>query len=324
MRHKVILIGLGAIGMGYDFERNDSDIVSTHARAFANHKDFDLVGGIDPNLEACARFKKRYGGWVGADMVEGLRTLRPDVAVICLPTGLHAYAVQMALLHAKPSLILCEKPLAYSLDDAREIVNACRKATCPLYVNYQRRVEPGVIEVKRRIEDGAIATPIKGLAWYTKGFLHNGSHFANLLEFWLGPVQKFSVLNAGRYFGATDVEPDVQIKFSLGEVTFLAAKEEHFSHHEMQLLAPNGCLRYEQGGTKISWQSVGHSPDFPDHKLLSVHRETIPTEDRRLQWRVADQVSACLRGRASSLCSGQDSLCTLESLLAIRKVALNG
>lgn len=321
MRYKVILIGLGAVGMGYDFEIKDPGIVFTHARAFANHQDFDLVGGVDSDSEACARFKKRYGGWAGADMEEGLRTLSPDVAVIALPTKYHAYAVQMTLLHAKPSLILCEKPLSYSLNDAREIVNACRKAACPLYVNYQRRVEPGVIEVKRRLENGAIAGPIKGLAWYTKGFLHNGSHLANLLEFWLGPIGKFSVFNAGRYFGEADREPDVQINFALGEVTFLAAREEYFSHHEIQLLASNGCLRYEQGGTKVSWQSVGPSPDFTDHNLLSLHREMIPTEDKRLQWHVTDHVSACLRGQSSSLCSGQDALCTLEALLEIRKAS---
>jgi predicted dehydrogenase len=318
VKHKVLLIGLGAVGMGYDFDTTDAGVVSTHARAFANHADFELAGGVDPDAGACARFQQRYGGWAGADMAEGLRAVSPDVVVVASPTQYHAEAVQAALRHAKPKLILCEKPLSYSLEDARAMVATCREAGCLLYVNYLRRVEPGVLEVKRRLQSGSIVTPLKGVLWYTKGLLHNGSHFSNLLEFWLGPVEKFSLINAGLPWGEADFEPDVQVKFVAGEVTFLAAREEHFSHHEIQLVAPNGCLRYEQGGAKIVWQGAAQDPDFPEYTVLSQPGERIATDGARLQWHVADQVSACLRGELSSLCSGDNALRTLESLLEMK------
>lgn len=318
MKHKVLLIGLGAVGMGYDFDTADASVVSTHAKAFANHEDFELAGGVDPDSAACARFQQRYGSWAGTDLAEGLRTVRPDVVVVASPTQYHAVAVQMALRNAKPKLILCEKPLSYSLQDARAMVAACREAGCLLYVNYLRRVEPGVLEIKRRLQNGAIATPLKGVLWYTKGLLHNGSHFLNLLEFWLGSVEKFSLINTGRAWGEADFEPDVQVKFEAGEVTFLAAREEHFSHHEIQLVAQNGCLRYEQGGAKILWQGAAQDPDFPEYTVLSLPGERIATEGARLQWHVTDHVGACLRGRPSCLCSGEDALRTLKSLLEMK------
>ena len=198
------------------------------------------------------------------------------------------------------------------------MVASCREAGCMLYVNYLRRVEPGVREVKHRLQNGTIAAPLKGVLWYTKGLLHNGSHFSNLLEFWLGPVEKFSVINAGRGLGQADFEPDVQIKFAAGDVTFLAACEEHFSHHEIQLMAPNGRLCYLQGGGEILWQGVARDPDFPEYTMLSLPGERIATESAKLQWHVTDHVSACLRGRSSSLCSGDDALRTLESILEMR------
>ena len=318
MKHKVLLIGLGQVAMGYDFDTRDAGVVSTHARAFANHEDFELAGGVDPDADACARFQQRYGGWAGADMAEGLRTVSPDVVVVASPTQFHAEAVLMALRYAKPKLILCEKPLSYSLQDAREMVAACREAGCLLYVNYLRRIEPGVLEVKRRLQSGAIAIPLKGVLWYTKGLLHNGSHFFNLLEFWLGPVDKFSIISAGRPFGEADIEPDAQVTFSLGEVTFLAAREEYFSHHEIHLVSPNGCLRYEQGGSKIVWQGAAHDPDFPEYTVLSLPGERIATEGLKLQWHVTDHVSACLRGQSSSLCTGDEALRTLEFLLEMK------
>ena len=318
MKHKVLLIGLGQVGMGYDFDVADPGAVSSHARAFGNHPDFELAGGVDPNIAACARFQERYGVWAGSDLAEGLATLRPDVVVVAVPTQHHAEVVSMALRHAKPRLILCEKPLAYTLDEATAMVAACRDAGCLLYVNYLRRVEPGVLEVSRRLKDGRIATPLKGVLWYTKGLLHNGSHFSNLLEFWLGPIEKFTVINSGRILGDLDIEPDVQVTFAFGEVTFLAAKEEHFSHHEIHLVSPNGFLRYEQGGAKIQWQTVSPDVDFPEYKVLSQPAEIILTDGHRLQWHVTDNVSACLSGKPSNLCSGADALNTLESLLEMK------
>jgi predicted dehydrogenase len=318
VKYKVLLIGLGQVGMGYDFDIADPSVVSSHAKAFASHPDFELSGGIDPDATACARFHQRYGSWAGGDLAEGLRNVNPDVVVVAAPTMHHADLVQLALRHARPKLILCEKPLSYSLEAARMMVAACREAGCLLYVNYLRRVEPGVLEVKRRLRNGTIATPLKGVAWYTKGLLHNGSHFSNLLEFWLGPVEKFSIITAGRTWGEADFEPDVQVKYGAGDVTLLAAREEHFSHHEIHLVAPNGCLRYEQGGAKILWQAAVQDPDFPEYAVLSQHAERIATDGARLQWLVTDQVSACLRGRASSLCNGEDALLTLESLLEIK------
>ena len=319
MKHKVLLIGLGQVGMGYDFDVADPAVVSTHAKAFSSHPDFELAGGVDSDADACARFLRRYGGRAGSDPAESLRTVDPDVVVVATPTRNHADTVHLALRHAKPRLILCEKPLSYSLEEARGMVAACREAGCLLYANYLRRVEPGVLEIKRRLRGGSIAAPLKGVLWYTKGLLHNGSHFSNLLEFWLGPVEKFGIINVGRAWGEEDLEPDVQVKFAAGEVTFLAAREEHFSHHEIQLVAPNGCLRYEQGGARILWQAAARDPDFPEYTVLSLPGEKIATEGQRLQWHVTDQVSACLRGQPSSLCSGEDALRTLESLLKMKE-----
>ena len=252
------------------------------------------------------------------DIAEAFRATSVDVVVVASPTHLHAEAVQMALEFGRPKLILCEKPLSYTLHEAQEIVDGCRRYGCLLYVNYPRRVDPGVLEVKRRLETGAIVSPMKGVVWYTKGLLHNGSHFANLFEFWLGPVQDFTVINVGRKLSPFDVEPDVHVRYSGGEVTFIAVKDEHFSLHEIQLAGANGCLRYLQGGMKILWQSVVPDQAFPEYNVLSSQVEEISTEGATLQRNVAEHVSACLLGKPSTLCSGDDALQTLKSLLEMK------
>ena len=305
--------------MGYDFDLEDPGMIASHAKAFAAHPDFELVGGVDPDIRACTRFSGRYGSWAGNDLVKALRLLRPDVVVVACPTQYHSESIRQTLRYAKPRAILCEKPLAYTLDEAEAMVSDCRAAGCLLYVNYLRRVESGVLEVKRRFQDGRIEAPFKGVLWYSKGLLHNGSHFSNLLEFLLGPVESFKIINPGRSWGVADFEPDVRVKFKLGDLLFLAAKEEHFSHHEIQLVARNGCLRYEQGGARILWQSAVFEPNFPDQAVLSHHREEIRSDFSNLQLLVSDNLSACLRGNSSSLCSGEEALETLKWLLKMKK-----
>jgi hypothetical protein len=130
-------------------------------------------------------------------------------------------------------------------------------------------------------------------------------------------VEDFKIINSGRTLSA-DLELDIQVSFNLGQITFLSANEEYFSHNEIQLVAPNGCLRYEQGGAEIYWQAADRDPEFPDYTVLSVPGERISTERRKLQWHVIDNVSACLRGNFSSLCNGEDALNTLKSLLRIK------
>ena len=47
MAFNVLIIGLGQIGMGYDFDLDQDKYVYSHAAAFSQHKDFNIVGGVD-------------------------------------------------------------------------------------------------------------------------------------------------------------------------------------------------------------------------------------------------------------------------------------
>jgi predicted dehydrogenase len=209
---------------------------------------------------------------------------------------------------------LCEKPLAYDPLVAHRMVEACDNAGVQLFVNYMRRADPGVIEIKRLMESGAITLPIKGTAWYSKGFLHNGSHFFNLLEFWLGPFERARMLDKGRTCGDEDSEPDVQVEFEHGSVVLLAAWEEAFSHYTIELMSRSGRLRYEQGGEYITWQPPHADPGFSGYKTLQAVPILIDNDMSRYQWHVADQLANALDGKPYSLCTGRQALATLEAM----------
>lgn len=313
----VLIVGLGQIGMGYDLHLNPDTHVSSHARAFSQHPEFHLIGGVDTEEQRRRTFTQTYECPSYEDLKTALEKCQPDLVVIAVPTRFHRQTLSVVLDCSQPKLVLCEKPLAYDLHDARCMVEDCAAKGVKLYVNYMRRSDPGVIEVKRRIASGEFGQPIKGVAWYSKGFFHNGSHFFNLLQYWLGEMQNAVVLNQGRLWDGVDPEPDVCINFEYGNVVFLAAWEEAYSHYTVELLSPHGRLRYEQGGESIQWQSAQPDPLFQGYTVLAAKPEKIDSGMNRYQWNVAEQLENMLNGRESQLCDGSDALLTLESMKKI-------
>jgi len=318
MTEACLIVGLGQIGMGYDLESDSSKVIYSHARAFTNHPGFNLLGAVDPSLTQRCLFERNYGLPAYPDLRDALMHANEvGVLVIASPTATHAETLKAIISCAKPKAILCEKPLADNINDARNMVNICEISGVKLFVNYMRRADIGAIEIKNRIESGSIKSPIKGFVFYSKGFLHNGSHFFNLLEFWLGAFIKANVLDKGRLWDGKDPEPDVQVEFERGKVIFMAAWEESFSHYTIELLSPSGRLRYEQGGQSITWQSTFSDPDFSGYEILNKTPEIIENSMARYQWHVVDQLSNAISDMPNTLCTAKQSLTTLESMYEI-------
>ena len=305
--------------MEYDLNSPSQKSIQTHAKAISKHPSFQLLGGVDTNHESQELFKLKYQVPAYSDVKEAFKWNSPDVVVVACPTVQHRDVIFQVLAHSKPKVILCEKPLSYSLNDAREILNACKKAGVKLYVNYIRRADPGALEVKSRLDSGRINSPIKGIVWYSKGFLHNGSHFFNLLEFWLGPFITGSIINSGSLYSEWDSEPDIHVKFKRGEVIFIAAFEESFSHYTIELISPEGRLRYDKGGELITWQSKKLDINNPEFKSLSDVSEVIFNDLERYQWNVLNELSSALNGKSSNLSTGESAIETLEAMNQIIK-----
>ena len=92
------------------------------------------------------------------DYEKMLDTVRPDIVHICTPHDLHAPMTVAALnrgIH-----VLCEKPLAISEEQLREIIEAERKSTATLGVCHQNRYEPNMQTLKKTVQK----TPLGGYA----------------------------------------------------------------------------------------------------------------------------------------------------------------
>ncbi len=312
----VAIVGLGQMGLGYDLNLNSKQHVYTHAKALSMHSAFRLVGAVDSDEIKRKTFSEVYDAPGYASLSDLFAHVLPDVLVVATSTDSHLKIIQEILSLGMCGLILCEKPLAYVLDEAKQIVDLCESAGVQLLVNYIRRADPGINEIKRRIDSGEIGGPFKAVVWYSKGLLHNGSHFFDLIVFWFGSVRALHIISNGRDLNNGDAEPDFYVELEQGAVIFLSAKEECFSHYTFELIASNGRLRYEQSG-QITWQPVVPHASLKEYKTLQLGGELIPSEFDRYQLNVLDHLALLFSGAPHSLCSGKQAL---ENLIVLDQV----
>jgi predicted dehydrogenase len=313
----VLVIGLGQIGMGYDIDRDPELYVFSHARAFDLHPGFTLVGGVDPDKALRRAFRSSYGVDAYETAAAALANEAPELVVIAVPTPLHGLILDIVLQFPSVKTIVCEKPLSYDLNEARHMASACENQGVQLVVNYMRRSDPAVIEVRRRLVSGSICGPIKGVVWYGRGLIHNGSHFFNLLEYWLGDMIDYHVVGLGLTLENGDADVDVSIRFERGKVLFLSTDDRDFAHYELELMAYNGRLRYELAGHRVVWQQVEQSGLFENSREVSDMPEVIESGMRIFQYNVASQVEALMAGQPCHLSLGSSAERALEALIKI-------
>ncbi|RXK53007.1 Gfo/Idh/MocA family oxidoreductase [Oleiharenicola lentus] len=310
---RTLIVGLGRIGQGYDYDLPASEHVFTHARAFSQDSQFRLVGGVDPDAGARQRFTTRYGAPAYASVAEAAVS-SPDLVVVATPTEHHLSTVETVLDHCRPVALVCEKPLAYTLEEATRLLELCRAHACAVHVNYMRRTDPTTAELRARLRNGRIASPLKGVVWYSKGLYNSASHFVNLLEDLLGAEPELQQCTEGRITPTGDPEPDFTLRFAHGTVSFHALRAEDYFHNSMEWFAPNGRLRYERAGANAEWFAT--APEQPGG--LAVAAERLPGDFAHIQAHFTRALALALAGRPSPVCSGDQALATLRLLAQLQ------
>jgi myo-inositol 2-dehydrogenase/D-chiro-inositol 1-dehydrogenase len=140
--------GLGRIGV-------------THARNLAATPGVDGLVFTDPvpgRAEAAAALLARNGSADAPEVrvVGDLTTLLAGVdgVLVATPTPTHAEVVHRSLDAGVPTL--CEKPIAGDLATMTAVIEHAERSGTPLLVGFQRRFDPAIQELKRRIDGGEL------------------------------------------------------------------------------------------------------------------------------------------------------------------------
>ena len=105
---RTLIIGLGNIGMGYDYELDDSHI-QTHARAVCLHNSFELAGGVDLCQNKREKFENLYKAKSFKNLPIALQEVMPDLVIISTPSPTHFDTLKTVFKFSIPEIILCER-----------------------------------------------------------------------------------------------------------------------------------------------------------------------------------------------------------------------
>ena len=151
----------------------------TWVRVARKIPDFELVGFVDIDLDAAKTRAADYGEMdrleISTDLSKTLENTRPDVVFDCSIPETHAEVTLEAL--GAGCHVLGEKPLADSMENARQVVKAAEEAGKVYAVMQNRRFDANIRRLRRVIESGEI-----GALTTLNSDFYKGRHFGGFRD----------------------------------------------------------------------------------------------------------------------------------------------
>jgi predicted dehydrogenase len=265
-----LIVGCGNIAGRFDANRADvAESPLTHAGSYRRDGRFRLSACVEPDLVRREDFMQRWNVPRGYESIEALegRIGEFDVISICSPTTAHAAHLRAAA-RLGPRLVFCEKPLTGSSAQSEDLIEEFRAHGIPLAVNYTRRWDPSVLELKSRLAArrwGPLRTVVGS---YNRGLLNNGSHMLDLLLYLFGDLRT-------KYVGTpvhdhAEGDPSVPAWFETGDgipVVLTCTDARDFAHFELEFVFAGAIVRMEEGGLYWRERPVGPSAYFGGYRV---------------------------------------------------------
>ncbi len=135
-------------------------VSARHMTAVGEMEGTRLVAVADANIEKAQAVTANHSDCPAAhaDWRELVADGGVDVLVVCVPTQLHAEVAVAAMDAGKH--VLCEKPMAPSPAQCREMIAARDRAGVKLMIGQSTRFQPAYVMARRLVERGEIGTPV--------------------------------------------------------------------------------------------------------------------------------------------------------------------
>ena len=171
--YRVGIIGCGGMGR-------------SHANNWTSTGRAEVVTASDISEASAAKFAEEFA----------LPTHYTDFGEMCAKEDLDIVSITTwQSVRAEPTIaaaesgvlgVITEKPMAASVGDAQDMMDACDKHNVKLVVGHQRRFSPQNCEARRLIQEGAIGQPQAMLRRDGHGLLNRGTHEVDEMRFILG------------------------------------------------------------------------------------------------------------------------------------------
>lgn len=142
-----------------------------HIPELATNPNAQLAGYYNPTIKRAEQMAQKYGGKVYNSIEELLSDSKIDAVVICLANQAHAEVTIQSLKAGKD--VLCEKPMATTIEDCEAMVDAANLSGKKLMIAHNQRLAKAHAKAKELLRKGIIG---KILTFRTT-FGHGGPEF---------------------------------------------------------------------------------------------------------------------------------------------------
>jgi 1,5-anhydro-D-fructose reductase (1,5-anhydro-D-mannitol-forming) len=263
----------------------------------------------------------------------------PDVGAVYISTTNELHKMQTLAAAAAGKHVLCEKPLALSLADAREMVAACAQAGVVLATNHHLRNAATHRKIRELIRAGAIGKPLFARIFHAvylpphlQGWrLHNPGagggvilditcHDADTLRFLLdAEAVEAAALSQQAALASGDLEDGVMaiLRFDNG---VLAQLHDAFTVKH----AGTGLEVHGTEGSIVARDVMTQRP-AGDIVLRNASGETaVPVEHENLYVRALRAFNTAVAGQGQPSASGEDGVRSLAVALAVQEASRTG
>jgi predicted dehydrogenase len=102
------------------------------------------------------------------DAEELLRREKPDFIDVITDVDTHSKFVRLAARYRTP--VICQKPMASSLGEAKRMVEACRRASVPFFIHENWRWQTPIRRLRQMLDAGRIGKPFRARIDLISGF----------------------------------------------------------------------------------------------------------------------------------------------------------
>jgi UDP-N-acetylglucosamine 3-dehydrogenase len=320
-------LNVGIIGCGWAGEQ--------HAKAYSSLGEVKILALADVAKSKAMDLARRWGAdaWYG-DYRKILEDPRIDAVSICLPHYLHS-AVSVEAADAGKH-VLCEKPMANSLDEADAMIRAAEKAGVTLMIAETVRFRSINLKLKEMIQQNYIGEVflvrifrdhemhdyLRRRPWFLDQekagggiWMSGGIHDVDALRMLVGEVETISLYQVKSVFPEMEGDDTVAalLKFGDGAVGVVT---ESFSTKTFRPISPNGCPSIVNGST-------GTITVHTD--VIEIYGERLGNADRCLRVKVEETDTfieevkhfvRCIRRGEDPLTSGEEERKTLAVVCA--------
>lgn len=267
----IALIGLGQISVLYDYNRFSNTVLSHLKGIYLNNLNLKYISDVTIlNVSKVKRF------FPNVKFIPNYRELKRykdiDLLVIATPTYTH-YKILNYFKNSKIDKILIEKPLFFKKNKIKKFQKK------DIIINYIRNFEP---TIKKRLDEINQNDIQKIVFKYSKGLIHNGSHFFHLLfEYFNVSIKNFNLLNK------VDNETfDMFLETDKFPVFLLGFDENRYSIWEIEIFLNNRLILIKDFSREIQIYEVVNDLEYDGYKMLNTIPKTTCTKMSRIMFYV--------------------------------------